>query len=294
MSASAAVTATRHLRPTKAAPRILRPLPLSEKRLPVPHVNVILRDTHSCRLADHYYHTVRDDLMYMTYNHEPFPRKPARKIRPLYDPEDPYTKHRHNPPVGGPTWFKQPAPPTTPENLVTLERIQVHSMIKEAISSKSQLLGPIMAFRAITGESTGAGGRRTSEGVQIVRGKKQIGGWIRPGVPVGVKVDLKGPKMWDFLGILVECVLPRLREFNGIPMEGPSVALNTPASASGVVSFGLPPEAMALFPQIEVNQDAYPRMYGMHVHFITNAEGMGARNRVRQLLSGFQVPFARK
>ncbi|KAI0681607.1 hypothetical protein BC835DRAFT_1311829, partial [Cytidiella melzeri] len=40
---------------------------------------------------------------------------------------------------------------------------------------------------------------RTSEGVRIVTGKKQVQGWVRRGIPVGVKVDLMGPTMYDFL-----------------------------------------------------------------------------------------------
>jgi large subunit ribosomal protein L5 len=167
-------------------------------------------------------------------------------------------------------------------------------MVKEAISSRSNLLGAIMFFRALTGETQGGGGRRTSQGVQIVKGVKSASGWVRPGIPVGVKVDLKGPKMYDFLGTLLEFVLPRLREFPGIVLPPTSASPYSPSAASGVVSIGLPPEAMGLFPQVEVNLDSYPKSYGMHIHFVTNATGMGAQNRARALLSGFQVPFVRK
>ncbi|OBZ71632.1 54S ribosomal protein L7, mitochondrial [Grifola frondosa] len=288
-----AANAGRNIRPTRAAPEIRKPLKRDAKGLPIPHVNIIVRDTHRCRLSDHYYHTVQDDLMYMTYVHEPYARKPRRELRPMYDPNDPYTKHRYNPPVGGDRWSKQPPQPSAPDDVVVLERIQLHMMMKEAIGHRTQLLGPIMAFRAISGESEGAGGRRTAEGVQIVKGKKSLSGWVRPGVPLGVKVDLKGPKMYDFLATLVEFVLPRLREFPGIVMPGPSVRLDTPSAASGVVSFGLPPLALSLFPQIEVNLDAYPKSFGLHIHFVTSAKGVGAQNRARALLSGFQVPFAR-
>ncbi|KAJ3532099.1 hypothetical protein NM688_g7473 [Phlebia brevispora] len=149
------------------------------------------------------------------------------------------------------------------------------------------------AFRALSGDSYRAGGQHTVEGVQIVQGRKAIGGWIRKGVPVGVKVDLKGPKMYDFLGTLVDFVLPRLKEYNGFVLPRPSANLEMPHAASGVYSFGLPPEAMQLFPQIEVNLDAYPKPYGLHIHFVTNAKGVGAQNRVRKLLSGFQIPFVR-
>ena len=296
MSAAAVVQRTTSQVTRRAARpiRIRKPLRVNEKTgLPIPHVNVILRDTQSCRGADHYYNTLRDDLMYMTYVHEPNPRKPPRVIRPLYDPEDPYSKNRFNPIAGGARWTRAIPPVTTSENVVKLERIQIHSMQKSAITNRSNLLGAIMAFRAITGESTEAGGRRTTDGVQIVRGKKSIGNWLREGVPVGVKVDLKGPKMYEFMATLVDFVLPRLKEYPGVIMPSPKSPLNTPHGASGVVSFGLPPEAMVFFPQIEVNVDAYPGKYGMNIHFITNAEGVGAQNNARALLSGFQIPFAR-
>lgn len=271
-----------------------KPLKRDEYGLPVPHVNVIVKDTYSSRVTDHYFNTVRDDIMYMSYTHMPVDTKPPRKIRLTYDPEDPYVKHRYNPPIGGPmAWTRKPMLPVTFENVVTLERIQLHTMVKETLSSRSHLLGALMAFRAISGESQHSGGQRTTEGVQIVRGKKQVQGWVRKGIPIGVKVELKGPKMWDFLATLTEFVLPRIRDFNGLPLPRPSASLQTASAASGVVSFGLPPTAMGLFPQIEYNIDAYPRSYGMHIHFITNAQGEGAQNRVRALLSGFQMPFYR-
>ncbi|GJE91946.1 ribosomal protein L5 [Phanerochaete sordida] len=271
-----------------------KPLKRDENGLPIPHVHVIVRDTHQSRIAEHYHNTLRDDLMYMTYTHKPADSKPPRKIRLSYDPEDPYVKHRYNPPIGGSfAWTRQALPPVTYENVIELERIQLHTMVKEALQSKSHLLGALMAFRAISGLSAEQGGMRTVGGVQIVRGKKQVQGWMRRNAPVGVKVDITGPQMYDFIGSLVHFVLPRIREFNGIPMPRPSSSLFSASAASGVVSFGLPPMAMGLFPQIEYNLDAYPNNYGMHVHFITSARGEGAQNRVRQLLSGFQIPFVR-
>ena len=262
--------------------------------LPIPHVNIIVRDTHPCRLQEHYDNTLRDDLMYMTYVHESRERPPTRQARPLYNPEDPYTKHRQNPPVGGSQIGRKPSPVSTWGNVVQLEKICLHSMQKTAILNRSNLLGTIMAFRALSGETEQGGGWLNSEGVQLVKGKKNIPGWVRQGMPVGVKVELKGEKMYDFLGSLVQLVLPRLREFEGIRLPPASANQKTPAGVSGVVSIGLPPEAMGFFPQIEVNQDAYPRMYGMHIHFVTNAEGVGAQDKARALLSGFQLPFTRR
>ncbi|KAG6849747.1 hypothetical protein H0H93_005545 [Arthromyces matolae] len=276
-------------------PEITRYLRKNKKtQLPIPQVDILTREFAPCRFEDHYHHTVAENAMYMTYVHEPHPRPPPRNIRLTFDPEDPYTKNRYNPPVGGSQIGKKRPPPSKADNVVRLEKICIHTMQKEALHSKQHLLGPIMALRAISGESYKAGGRHTADGIQIVRGKKSVGGWIRPGHPAGVKVELKGPAMYDFLATLVEFVLPRMRDFGGVILPPQSSSVNSPSSVSGVVSFGLPPAAMALFPQIEVNLDSYPNQYGMHLHFVTNAKGVGAQNRARALVSGFQIPFLRK
>ena len=277
------------------APQISRKLRRNPRTgLPQPHVKIIAREFAPCRLEDHYHSTLKDDLMYMTYKHEIGERPPPRKIRLTFDSNDPYTKHRYNPPVGGSQFGKKPAPPSTSDNIVELERIQLHTMVKEAVTNKSNLLGAMMQMKALTGENFQGGGQHAVQGVQIVRGKKSVGGWLRPGIPVGVKVDLRGRSMYDFLGTLVEFVLPRMREFSGIILPPQSSSVNTPSAVTGVVSFGLPPQAMMFFPQIEVNVDSYPKLYGMHIHFITNATGIGAQNRARALISGFQIPFLRR
>lgn len=189
---------------------------------------------------------------------------------------------------------RREAPPTTPENVVELERIVLHTFQKTAIQSRQNLLGPIMMMRALSGETENGGGRYLANGVEVVRGKQSVSGWVRPGMPAGAKVTLKGPKMYEFIGTLTEFVLPRLRDFQGIPLPPQSQRMNTPSGTTGVVEFGLPPEAMGLFPQIEVNLDSYPKTYGFNIHFITNAVGQNAQTRAQQLVSGFGIPFVRR
>ncbi|KAG2092486.1 uncharacterized protein F5147DRAFT_764127 [Suillus discolor] len=271
MSAAAARVShsAQAVRPFRKPPKIRKFLKRDENGLPVPHVrNLIVRDTHPCRLMDHYHTALQDNLMYMTYNHESGTPPPSpRQIRLTYDPNDPYTKNRYNPPVGGSQAGKKPAPPTTSQNVVHLEKIVIHSMMKEALTNRSNLLGLIAAFRAMSGETESGGGRPSSSGVQIVKGKKNV--------------ELKGPKMYDFLNTLVEFVLPRIREFPGIVMPPASSTMKSPSGVAGVVSFGLPPEAMGYFPQIEVNLDSYPKSY----------VGLGAQNRARALVSGSRYPL---
>jgi large subunit ribosomal protein L5 len=86
----------------------------------------------------------------------------------MFDPNDPYTKHCHNPPVGGSQSGKKLAPPSSPDNAVTLERIQLHSMVEEAVASKSNLLSAMMQLKALPGENFQGGGQHAVEGVRIV------------------------------------------------------------------------------------------------------------------------------
>ncbi|KAF9045764.1 60s ribosomal protein l7 [Hymenopellis radicata] len=267
------------------APRGLRKDPKS--RLPVTPTKVVLHEYAPSRYEDHYYTTVRDDVMYMNYTHERVPRPPRREIRLKFDPEDPYSKYRKNFSVGGDAQVvRELPPPDTPENVTRLERIQIHTMVKQAVQSRQELVGAIMAVRALSGETSKGGGLHAVEGVQITKGKRPVGGWIRPNIPVGAKVDLKGHSMYEFMSTLVDFVLPRLRDFDGVELPYAGSNMHKMSSVSGVVAMGLPPEAMQFFPQIEVN-------YGMHIHFVTNATGVGAQDRARALLSGFQIPFTR-
>lgn len=232
--------------------------------------------------------------MYMTYFHEHGIRPPAKIARPLYDPEDPFTKNRTNPPAGGrfrPD--KKKAPQSTPKNIIRLEAIHLHIQDKSTLQAKAHVLGPMMALRALSGETQGGGGRNKLQGVEITRGRVSIQNWVRTGHPAGAKVELKGQPMWDFLGSLTECVLPRIRDFEGFPIPKESATTLNSSSISGVVAVGLKPAAFGFFPQIEVNQEMYPKPYGMYIHFVTSAEGQGAQESARALLSGLQVPFLR-
>jgi large subunit ribosomal protein L5 len=100
------------------------------------------------------------------------------------------------------------------------------------------------------------------------------------GMPVGVKVTLKGEEMYQFMDKLVEIVLPRLKEWPGLSI--------TAGDGNGNVALGFPPSALALFPEIEGSFDVYPKMTGFDVTFnttaYTNTDG-------RLLLSAFSVPF---
>src|ERR1700754_2809706 len=97
-----------------------------QRVIPKLPVQITLRDTHASRFADHYHITLKEDLMYLTYNHQfkgeqsAYEKYKERDIRPTFDPENPYSKNRANSPVGGPAHtgiLRKPLPPSSPENL---------------------------------------------------------------------------------------------------------------------------------------------------------------------------------
>lgn len=157
-----------------------------------------------------------------------------------------------------------------------------------------------MAMQTITGEPVqsihpGAYGPGSGKGLVVTKSTKKSASFkIRPGAPTGVKVELKGAAMYSFLESLVDFVLPRLKTFPGIPLPAASHPRQSTSSMGGVVSFGLPVEAMGLWPQVEINLDAYSKSFGMNIYVVTNAKGRGAQDRARVLLSGFGLPFVKR
>ncbi|KAL7419588.1 54S ribosomal protein L7, mitochondrial [Cryptotrichosporon argae] len=251
-----------------------------------------LGPTHPSRYGDHYHRTLSSDLLYMTYNHRVSALTPPA---PVAAPQTAYELNRPAPAPRGNRPVRPLTHPVTPASVPRLESIVVHTFIKEAITSKHALLSAIMALRAISGEAPAGAGRAGSKGVEVVVSRTGAAAFkLRAGMPVAAKVELRGAAMYDFIQSLVDFVLPRIREFPGIALPPASASKNSPSALGGVVSFGMPATAMALFPQIEANLDAYPKLHGFHMHFKTNARGKDAQEHARALLSGFRIPFHRK
>ncbi|GAA5872892.1 hypothetical protein JCM16303_006870 [Sporobolomyces ruberrimus] len=261
-------------------------------------------DTARSRIQDHYQQTLSHDLLYLLYNHQlhaassPLPNPISRS--PIWSPHNPYAENRAPPRPRGNRYLVPNPSYVSPQTLPRLESIVVESMSKQALAGKSNLLPLLMAFEAITGEPPqtkvpGPYGPGSGQGIVITRSTKKSASFkIRAGAPTGVKVELKGQAMYNFLESLVDFVLPRHKTFQGIPLPPASQPKQSTSASSGVVSFGLPPEAMGLFPQIEINLDQYPRTFGMNIFCITSAKGRGAQDQARALLSGVGLPFVKR
>lgn len=91
----------------------------------------------------------------------------------------------------------------------------------------------------------------TNHRVEVHRSRTNEATWgVIKGKPCSLTVDLKGEDMYHFLGKMIDVVLPRIKDWNGVRA--------TTGDNSGNLSFGLNPEVVAGFPEIEVNYDAYP------------------------------------
>ncbi|KDN38516.1 ribosomal protein L5 [Tilletiaria anomala UBC 951] len=267
------------------------------------------------RLEEMYRNTLALDLMYMTYDHispEDAAAERERKInkhKREWDPSDPYTKNRPARPLRG---NRRPPPGPThiitedpARNLVKLDRVIITCFVKDAIVNKNLLVPLLSQFRAITGlpvigsnaSPADLNERNSTQGhIQIIRAKSGVAVFkLRKGMPVGVKAVLPGPIAHSFIDTLVNFVLPRLRTFNGFLLPPPNQPPMSPAALSGVVSLGIGPEALPLFPQLEVNWDSYPgKSYGFQIDCVTNQRGKKATDKARTLLSGMGVPFVRR
>jgi len=111
-----------------------------------------------------------------------------------------------------------------------------------------------------------------------VRAKKSIAGFkLREGMPIGVKVTLRGDRMYEFVDRLFSVALPRVRDFHGVPSK----------SFDGRGNYSLGLKEQLIFP--EIDYDKIDKIRGMQVVFTTTAK---TDEEGRALLAQLGMPFA--
>ncbi len=114
----------------------------------------------------------------------------------------------------------------------------------------------------------------------VTRAKKSIAGFkLREGMPVGVKVTLRGNRMYDFLDRLCNVALPRRRDFRGI----------SPDSFDGRGNYSLGLREQLVWP--EIDYDSIDKVRGMEISIVTTAKTDEEGWHLLQLLG---MPFARQ
>jgi len=109
--------------------------------------------------------------------------------------------------------------------------------------------------------------------------KKSVAGFkVREGMPVGVKVTLRGESMWNFLDRLIAIALPRVKDFRGVPRNG--------FDGRGNYNFGL--QEQLIFP--EVSYDSIMQIHGMNITVVTTGSN---DKHAFALLTKLGMPFAK-
>jgi large subunit ribosomal protein L5 len=150
-----------------------------------------------------------------------------------------------------------------------LQKIVVNVGLGEALQDVKALDAAARDIATITGQKP-----------IITRARKSIAGFkLREGNPIGVKVTLRGNRMYDFLDRMCNVALPRRRDFRGV----------SPDSFDGRGNYTLGFREQLVWP--EVDYDSIDKIRGMEVTIVTTAQ---TDEEARHLLQLFGMPFSRR
>lgn len=150
-----------------------------------------------------------------------------------------------------------------------LEKIVLNIGLGEAITNAKALESGEADLAAISGQHP-----------VITRSKKSISAFrLRTGMAIGVKVTLRGERMWDFLEKLLTITLPRVREFQGVPRD----------SFDGRGNYTLGFKEQIMFPEIEF--DKVDKLRGLEAVIVTTAKTDEEGKNLLELLG---MPFVKE
>lgn len=220
------------------------------------------------RLAEHYQNTLQSDLLLHFYDYEAQVVEGAKKRE--WATDSPYALYRNMKKprgVGRPT---RDIKPIGPHNIPELTSISINLYNKEALEDSWLNISSKLQVAQITNVKA-----------KQLYNRSNILPWkVREGKACGCKAELTGRDMSQFLSTLTELVLPRVRTFQGIK--------NTSGDNNGNITFGLDPDDVKYFPEIENFQELFPNIFGFNVTFKTTARTDEA---ARTLLSALGLPF---
>ncbi|MBV9717857.1 MAG: 50S ribosomal protein L5 [Candidatus Eremiobacteraeota bacterium] len=131
-----------------------------------------------------------------------------------------------------------------------LEKVVVNMSVGEAIANPKALDAAVSELAAITGQRP-----------IVTKAKKSIAAFkLRAGTNIGAKVTLRGERMYIFVDKLFNVVLPRIRDFRGLP----------PKSFDGRGNYNMGLREQLVFP--EINLDKVDKTRGMDVTIVTTAK----------------------
>ena len=153
-----------------------------------------------------------------------------------------------------------------PMQVPRLSKITVNIGLGEALTNSKAVEAAVADMSTITGQKP-----------VVTKAKRSIAQFkIREGNTIGVKVTLRGQRMWDFLERLTRLALPRIRDFRGVPSK----------SFDGRGNYSLGLREQLAFP--EIDYDKIDRLRGMEMTVVTTAKSDEEGQRLLALLG---MPF---
>lgn len=149
-----------------------------------------------------------------------------------------------------------------------IEKVVINMGVGDAVSNSKVLDSAVADMQLIAGQKP-----------VITRAKKSIAGFkLRENMPIGVKVTLRGERMYYFLDKLFNITLPRVRDFHGVSTKA--------FDGRGNYTLGL--KEQLIFPEIEY--DKVDKVRGMDIVIVTTAK---TDEESRELLAQLGMPFAK-
>jgi large subunit ribosomal protein L5 len=147
------------------------------------------------------------------------------------------------------------------------EKIVLNMGVGDAVKDGRMLDAAVADLTTITGQKP-----------VITKARKSIAGFkLREGMPIGVKVTLRGNRMWEFYDRLVTLALPRIRDFRGMD----------PNAFDGHGNYTVGVTEQLIFP--EIDYDKVLKVRGMDITIVTTAK---TDDEGRTLLSALGFPIA--
>ncbi|WMT40539.1 50S ribosomal protein L5 [Paenibacillus sp. D2_2] len=157
---------------------------------------------------------------------------------------------------------------TTVMQVPKIEKVVINMGVGDAVANSKVLDAAVNDMQLIAGQKP-----------VITRAKKSIAGFkLRENMPIGVKVTLRGERMYYFLDKLFNVTLPRVRDFHGVS--------NKAFDGRGNYTLGL--KEQLIFPEIEY--DKVDKVRGMDIVIVTTAK---TDEESRELLTQLGMPFVK-
>lgn len=154
---------------------------------------------------------------------------------------------------------------SNPMKVPGLKKVVINMGIAEASKDKNSIQDCIKEMTMLSGQKP-----------IVTKAKKAISNFkLREKQPIGVKVTLRGQRMYDFLDRFVNIVCPRIRDFRGFASK-----------CDGMGNYTLGLDDQQVFP--EINLDQVKKTQGMHITFVTSAK---TDEECVELLRLLGVPF---